>query len=76
MGRYSRGPERDDSRHDVLLLLTLLESLTSSRGLGFLVHFESEVLKRAHKNFSFVNGRYASLSLRTSSAYAEKASVA
>ena len=24
---------------------------------GFLVHFESEVLKRAHKNFSFVNGR-------------------
>ncbi|KZT08962.1 UPF0052-domain-containing protein [Laetiporus sulphureus 93-53] len=23
---------------------------------GFLVHFESEVLKRAHKNFSFVNG--------------------
>jgi len=25
---------------------------------GFLVHFESELLKRAHKNFSFVNGRY------------------
>ncbi len=25
--------------------------------LGFLVHFESEILKRAHKNFSFVNGR-------------------
>lgn len=23
---------------------------------GFLVHFESEVLKRAHKNFSFING--------------------
>ncbi|KAI0067548.1 UPF0052-domain-containing protein [Artomyces pyxidatus] len=23
---------------------------------GFLVHFESEVLRRAHKNFSFVNG--------------------
>ncbi|KAL4244481.1 CofD-like domain superfamily protein [Abortiporus biennis] len=23
---------------------------------GFLVHFENEVLKRAHKNFSFVNG--------------------
>ncbi|KIM84747.1 hypothetical protein PILCRDRAFT_67540 [Piloderma croceum F 1598] len=23
---------------------------------GFLVHFESELLKRAHKNFSFVNG--------------------
>lgn len=25
---------------------------------GFLVNFESELLKRAHKNFSFVNGRY------------------
>src|ERR1700689_4379191 len=24
---------------------------------GFLVHFESELLKRAHKNFTFVNGR-------------------
>jgi hypothetical protein len=24
---------------------------------GFLVYFESELLKRAHKNFSFVNGR-------------------
>ena len=25
--------------------------------LGFLVYFESELLKRAHKNFSFMNGR-------------------
>jgi len=25
---------------------------------GFLVHFESELLKRAHKNFDFRNGRY------------------
>lgn len=25
---------------------------------GFLVSFENQVLKRAHKNFSFVNGRY------------------
>jgi hypothetical protein len=24
---------------------------------GFLVYFESELLKRAHKNFSFINGR-------------------
>lgn len=24
---------------------------------GFLVNFENEILKRAHKNFSFVNGR-------------------
>ena len=24
---------------------------------AFLVHFESEILSRAHKNFSFVNGR-------------------
>jgi hypothetical protein len=24
---------------------------------GFLVHFESELLKRAHKNFDFRNGR-------------------
>lgn len=24
---------------------------------GFLVYFESELLKRAHKNFSFTNGR-------------------
>lgn len=27
--------------------------------LGFLVYFESELLKRAHKNFDFRNGRYA-----------------
>jgi hypothetical protein len=26
---------------------------------GFLVHFESELLKRAHKNFDFRNGRSA-----------------
>ncbi len=25
--------------------------------VGFLVYFESELLKRAHKNFNFVNGR-------------------
>lgn len=25
---------------------------------GFLVHFESEVLRRAHKSFSFRNGRW------------------
>jgi hypothetical protein len=25
---------------------------------GFLVYFESDVLKRAHKNFSFRNGRF------------------
>lgn len=25
--------------------------------VGFLVYFENEVLKRAHKNFSFLNGR-------------------
>ena len=29
---------------------------------GFLVYFENEVLRRAHKNFSFRNGRYDSLS--------------
>lgn len=29
----------------------------NSLGLGFLVYFENEVLKRAHKNFSFLNGR-------------------
>lgn len=28
---------------------------------AFLVHFESEILSRAHKNFSFVNGRYVRL---------------
>ena len=29
------------------------------RPSGFLVSFESELLKRAHKNFSFLNGRSA-----------------
>lgn len=29
----------------------------SDNGIGFLVYFESELLKRAHKNFSFLNGR-------------------
>ena len=28
--------------------------------IGFLVYFESELLKRAHKKFTFVNGRYES----------------
>ena len=30
---------------------------------GLLVYFENEVLKRAHKNFSFLNGRWASTTL-------------
>ena len=32
-------------------------TLSTPSGPGFLVYFESELLKRAHKNFSFMNGR-------------------
>jgi hypothetical protein len=38
------------SRHRSNTLLTRLAS-------GFLVYFESELLRRAHKNFDFRNGR-------------------
>jgi hypothetical protein len=34
---------------------------------GFLVYFESELLKRAHKNFDFRNGRFAELLLSKAS---------
>lgn len=36
---------------------------------GFLVHFESEVLKRAHKNFSFVNGSIGNYFLSAAQAF-------
>ena len=44
--RYHRGPQVV-SMHMCMTYIA-----------GFLVYFESEILKRAHKNFSFVNGRY------------------
>ncbi|KAH9855840.1 UPF0052-domain-containing protein [Lenzites betulinus] len=36
---------------------------------GFLVHFESEILKRAHKSFSFVNGSIGNYFLSASQAF-------
>ncbi|OJT11583.1 hypothetical protein TRAPUB_11892 [Trametes pubescens] len=36
---------------------------------GFLVHFESEILKRAHKNFSFVNGSIGNYFLSAAQAF-------
>ena len=43
-------------RYSVTCMYELTERVSPGL-LGFLVYFESEVLKRAHKNFSFLNGR-------------------
>ena len=45
--------------YEVRLSMTkfLLSHIATHETIGFLVYFEGEVLKRAHKNFSFLNGR-------------------
>ena len=43
-----------DQRHLFPLVKSRGPDLTSAS--GFLVHFEGELLKRAHRNFSFRNG--------------------
>ncbi len=37
--------------------------------VAFLVHFESEILSRAHKNFSFVNGSIGNYFLSAAQAF-------
>lgn len=50
---YTQRQERDGQR---LALPIGTMSVASLSRLGFLVYFENEVLRRAHKNFSFLNG--------------------
>ncbi|THU87744.1 UPF0052-domain-containing protein [Dendrothele bispora CBS 962.96] len=56
---YSERQARDEWRDIAEGRSTLWEGIPTDRKetiRGFLVYFESEVLKRAHKNFTFVNG--------------------
>jgi hypothetical protein len=61
MARHSCGPKGADSRSVPSLIGTMFPGGQillpgSDLGIGFLVHFEGELLKRAHRNFSFRNG--------------------
>lgn len=47
----------NDTHSPLPLSAVLYEICQLNSVLGFLVHFESELLKRSHKNFSFQNGR-------------------
>ncbi|KAJ7785650.1 hypothetical protein B0H16DRAFT_1753437 [Mycena metata] len=56
---YSEREARDEWRDIIEGKSTLWNGIPNDRKetiRGFLVHFESELLKRAHKNFTFVNG--------------------
>ena len=61
MARHSCRPKGADSRLvsppiDIACSLWSNPVLDLTSASGFLVHFEGEVLKRAHRNFSFRNG--------------------
>ncbi|KAF7367414.1 hypothetical protein MSAN_00804000 [Mycena sanguinolenta] len=56
---YSEREARDEWRDIIEGRSVLWNGIPNDRKetiRGFLVHFESELLKRAHKNFTFVNG--------------------
>ncbi|KAJ7480072.1 hypothetical protein B0H11DRAFT_2026407 [Mycena galericulata] len=56
---YSEREARDEWRDIIEGRSALWSGIPNDRKetiRGFLVHFESELLKRAHKNFTFVNG--------------------
>ncbi|KAJ6573934.1 UPF0052-domain-containing protein [Mycena vulgaris] len=56
---YSEREARDEWRDIIEGRSALWNGIPNDRKetiRGFLVHFESELLKRAHKNFTFVNG--------------------
>ena len=57
MGRYTGRPQGDYTRYTPACPCPFLFPLHLTTA-GFLVYFEGEILRRAHKNFSFVNGRY------------------
>lgn len=56
MGGYTRRPQGDHTRYTPASRCLSPFSLHRTIA-GFLVYFEGEILRRAHKNFSFVNGR-------------------
>ena len=56
MDRHTGRPQRDYTRYTPACQRPSVLHLHRNIA-GFLVYFEGEILRRAHKNFSFVNGR-------------------
>lgn len=59
-GRVFRMTEK--KLYVVLDCVIIPSRIINTHFAGFLVYFESELLKRAHKNFDFRNGRSSTLS--------------